>query len=181
MIVVGLDLSLVKSGITIVKDNGTVLFSGLIKSKPSGDSYLAETKRLIKITEDIIEKIDPFLPHHGDILVTIEGFAFGIRNTTALTQLAGLSYLIRAKLTELEIPFIIIQATTLKKFITGSGKGEKDMVMMAIFKNYGFEALGNDQADAYGLAVCGLAVINKPLIKLGIPQQEVVTLLKKQI
>lgn len=181
MITIGLDLSLTKSGVTIVKEDGNVLFSGVVKSKPSGKSYLSETQRLITIKETIIQQIKKVLPKDKEILVSIEGFAFGVRNSRSLTQLAGLSYLIRADLIALSIPFIIIQATTLKKFITGSGKGDKDMIMMKIYKNYGFEALGNDQADAYGLAACALALKEKPLIPLGKKQQEVINLLKKQV
>ena len=52
---------------------------------------------------------------------------------------------------------------------------------MAVYKNYGFEAKNNDENDAYALAVCGLAVLGKPLIKLTKPQSEVVDLLKKQL
>ena len=48
MITVGLDLSLTKTGFAIVKDDGTVLASGIIKSKPNGDKPLDETNRIVK-------------------------------------------------------------------------------------------------------------------------------------
>jgi Holliday junction resolvasome RuvABC endonuclease subunit len=69
----------------------------------------------------------------------------------------------------------------LKKFITGKGKGDKDMMMMEIYKQYGHEALDNNEADAFGLAACGLAVMGTPLKKITKPQEEVITLLKKQL
>lgn len=180
MITIGLDLSLVKSGIAIIKDNGTVLYSGLIKSKPSGDKPLHETKRIIKIVEDVFEKIDEILPKEDPDLVVIEGLAFMAKGTS-LVQLSGLNYIARAILTELEWPFMIVQATTLKKFITQKGNAEKDLMMMAIFKDYGFESQDNNQGDAYGLSICGLAALGKSLKKLTIPQQEVVSLLQKQL
>ena len=179
--IIGIDISLVKTGFAIIKDNGTFINSGVIRSKPSGDKPIDELKRIVRIAEDIMEKINPLLPHHGDILVVIEGLAFGVRNATALTQLSGLNYLLRSLLLESDIPFIICQPTTLKKFITGSGKGEKDKMMMNVFKNYGFEAFDNNVCDAASLAFCGAAVIGKPIKKLGVPQQEVVNLLKKQL
>jgi len=180
MTVVGLDLSLVKTGITVIQDDGTVLFSGLIKSKPSGDSLLAETKRIVAIAEEIMEKIDEFCPDTDPSLVVIEGLAFMAKGTS-LVQLAGLNYLVRILLAEFKFPFCIIQPTTLKKFITQKGNAEKDTMMMCVFKDYGFEAFDNNVNDAYCLSVCGLALLGKPLKKLTVPQQEVVALLKKQL
>ena len=55
------------------------------------------------------------------------------------------------------------------------------MIMMALYRDYGHESLDNNEGDAYGMGVCGLAILGKPLKKLTVPQQEVVTLLKKQL
>jgi hypothetical protein len=52
---------------------------------------------------------------------------------------------------------------------------------MSVYKNYGFEASDNNEADAYSLAVCGLAILDKPFKKLTKPQLEVINLLKKQL
>jgi crossover junction endodeoxyribonuclease RuvC len=180
MITVGLDLSLVKTGYAIIKDDGTVLASGIIKSKPTGDLPIDETMRIKKIAEDILEKIDEILPKDEPTLVVIEGMAF-MAQGTSLVQLAALNYLTRILLAEFEWPFLIVAPTSLKKFITGSGKGDKDMMLMSVYKNYGFEAMDNNEADGYSLAACGLAVLDKPLIKMGVPQQEVIKLLKKQL
>ena len=180
MKIVGVDTSLVKTGFAIIKDDGTVLDSGIIKSKPVGPKPIDETRRIVKIAQEVIDKIEKFLPHHGDILFVIEGLAY-MAQGTSLTQLAGLNYIIRSLLLELEIPFIIIAPTSLKKFITGSGKGDKDQMMMSVYKNYGFESMDNNQCDAYSLAVCGAALLGSPIKKLGVPQQEVVKLLKKQL
>jgi len=180
MIVVGIDTSLVKSGYAIVRDDGTVLASGVIKSKPVGDKPINEARRILKIAEDIMEKIDEFLPKENPAIVVIEGLAY-MAQGTSLTQLAGLNYLIRIILSELHWPFLVVAPTTLKKFITGSGRGDKDMMLMAVYKNYGFEALDNNVADAFSLAVTGLALLGKPLKKVTVPQQEVINLLKKQL
>jgi crossover junction endodeoxyribonuclease RuvC len=181
VITVGLDLSLTHTGFAIVDADGEVLGSGVIKSKPVGDKPLSETNRIVKIAEDIVCKIDERLPAENPKLVVIEGLAFMARNTTSLVQLSGLNYLVRVMLAQLKWPFMIVAPTTLKKFITGSGKGDKDKIMMALYKNYGFEALDNNEADSYSLAVCGLAVLGKPRKKLTKPQLEVVKLLKQQL
>lgn len=179
MITVGLDLSLAKTGICIIEEK-KVLFSGIIKSKPAGDKPADETKRIVRIAEEVVQKIDEFCPEESPDLVVIEGLAF-MAQGTSLVQLAGLNYLTRTLLIEFGWKFMIVAPTTLKKFITGSGKGDKDMVSMKIYKEYGFEALDNNVADAFGLAACGMAVLGKPLIKMGVPQKEVINLLNKQI
>lgn len=176
---VGLDLSLTHTGYAIVQSDGTVLASGVIKSKPSGDKPIDETNRIVKIVETAMERIDEVLPEGPD-LVIIEGLAFMAKGTS-LVQLAGLNYITRILLAEFRWPFIIVAPTTLKKFITGSGKGDKDMMMMGVYKNYGFESSDNNECDAYSLAVCGLGVMGSPINKLIKPQEEVVALLKKQL
>ena len=180
MISVGLDLSLTHTGYAILDQDGLVRASGVIKSKPSGDTHLAETQRIVKIAEEAVQKIDEFKEEGEGILVSIEGLAF-MAQGTSLVQLAGLNYLTRILLAEFGWPFMIIAPSTLKKFITGSGKGDKDMMMMSVFKNYGFESMDNNECDAYSLAVCGLATLGNPVKPLLKPQQEVVSLLKKQI
>lgn len=180
MITVGLDLSLVKTGYAFVQSDGKVLASGIIKSSPSGDKPIDETMRIVTIANIIMEKIDEILPDNGPDLVVIEGLAF-MAQGTSLVQLAGLNYLTRILLAEFKWPFLIVAPTTLKKFITGSGKGEKDMVMMAVYKNYGFEAGDNNEADAFSLAACGLALLNNPLKPNTKAQEEVIKLLKKQL
>lgn len=180
MTTIGLDLSLVKTGYAFVQDDGKVLASGIIKSSPNGDKPVDEARRIVKIANTIMEKIDEILPDNGPDLVVIEGLAF-MAQGTSLVQLAGLNYLTRILLEEFKWPFLIVAPTTLKKFITGSGKGEKDMVMMSVYKNYGFEAGDNNEADAYSLAVCGLALLEKPLKPNTKAQEEVIKLLQKQL
>lgn len=179
-IIVGADLSLVKTGLTIITGNGKVLYSGLVKSKPSGDKPIDETKRIVKIAEDIIDVIKKTLQGKNPDLVVIEGLAFMAKGTS-LVQLSGLNYLIRVLLVKNNWPFLIVFPTTLKKFITGSGKGDKDMIMMTLYKDYGHESLDNNEGDAYGLSVCGLALLGKPLKKMTAAQTEVTNLLKKQL
>jgi len=180
IITIGLDLSLVKTGFTIVEEGGKVLSSGLIKSKPTGKKLVDETKRLMKIVDEVNSKINETVPDNVSALVVIEGLAFRAQST-ALMQIAGLNYLTRALMVNLEYPFLIVAPTTLKKFITGSGKGEKDLMMMKVYKDYGFEALDNNESDAFSLSVLGLAFLDKPLKDLTEKQKDVIKLLKKQL
>ena len=102
------------------------------------------------------------------------------RNTTALTQLAGLSYFCRAMLYDLDIKFYMCAPTSLKKFCTGKGNAKKDIVILSVFKKWGFSSDNSDIADAYVLARIGESIINNN-VKLTKTQIEVIMLLKHQL
>lgn len=176
MITLGLDLSLAKTGYTVIKD-GEVIASGLIKSKPT-DGNKEELKRLLKIVSTIKEVIE--VNGEPDI-VAIENLAFMARNSTALTQLAGLSYLVRAMLLDKGIQFIMVAPTSLKKFVTGKGNADKNLMMMTVYRDYEFESLDDNVCDSYALAVLSMAVLGNPKKKLIVAQNEVVELIKLQV
>lgn len=183
IISIGLDLSLTHSGYAIIGEDDVVFDSGVIKSKPIGDKPVDELERILTVRDKIfgIIKIGNRKKPNIRLIAVIEGLAFMAHNTTALVQLSALNYFVREKLMNVGIPFIIVAPTTLKKFITGSGRGDKDMMMLQVYKNYGFEAKDNNENDGYALAVCGLAVLGKPRKKLGKPQLETINLLRKQL
>jgi len=181
--VVGLDLSLTHTGIAVFNGDDEYLMLDTVKSKPIGDTPTAELTRIKFIMGDVIEKLKSFyLGENNSIkLFCIEGIAFGIRGkTTSLDQLTALNYFIRDLALRYNIPFIIIPPTTNKKFVTGSGKGEKDAIMMHVLKNWDIECNDNNIADAVGLAKIGACVLDiiKPQNKA---QEEVVKLIKKQL
>jgi len=173
----GLDLSLTGTGVVILKD-GKIIKQKLIKSKPAPDGKpVDEIKRIQKIVEEIEFCLGDEVP----TIAVIEGLAFMVRNATALVQLSALNYMTRALLLSYEVPFVIVAPTSLKKFITGSGASKKDVIMMEIFKRYHVTIINDNEADAYALAQVGLALKggnSKNTTKL---QEEVLSLLKKQL
>lgn len=179
MVTVGLDLSLSSTGIVIIKD-GEVLSSGVIKSKPSGDLPINETRRIVKIAEELVQRIDEFCTDKNPDIICIENLAFMARNTSALTQLAGLAHLVRTLLVEFEWPYILVAPATLKKFVTGSGRADKDIMMLEVFKRWGFSSLNSDICDAYALAKVGHAVLGLDKVTTK-EQEECIQLLKKQL
>lgn len=175
--IIGLDLSLVGTGVIVLKE-GKLDCEQLIKSKPLSDkSYTAETRRLMKIRDTIAEIVDAKKP----TLAVIEGMAFSIRSTTALTQLSGLNYMTREMLMTKNVPFIIVAPTSLKKFVTGIGNAQKDVMLLETFKRYSISFADQNLCDAHGLARCGLALLGEEEKKLTLKQQEVVKLLSKQL
>lgn len=170
----GLDLSLTGTGVILLK-NGKIVGQKCIKSKPVGDKPLDELKRIMKIVEDIEMCLTAWTV---DIAV-IENMAFGVRNATSLTQLAGLNYFVRAMLWSRGTKFVLVAPTTLKKFITGSGASKKDVMLMETYKRYKVTILNDNENDAFGLAKIG-EILLKPGA-LPTFQQEVIKLLRKQL
>ena len=177
IISLGLDLSLVGSGV-IILENGKIVKQRLIKSKPIPDGKpIDEVRRIRKIVEEIEMIISENIPN----VAVIEGLAFMVRNATALVQLSALNYMTRAMLMDYNVPFIIVAPTSLKKFITGNGASKKDVMLMETYKRYGVTIMDDNENDAYGLAQIGLALHggnSKATTKL---QEEVLLLLKKQL
>ena len=177
IISMGLDLSLTGTGVSILKD-GKITLRKLIKSKPIPDGKpVDEIKRIEKIVEEIEFCLSEELP----TIAVIEGLAFMVRNATALVQLSALNYMTRALLLSYDVPFLIVAPTSLKKFITGSGASKKDVMLIETYKRYGVSIMNDNECDAYGLAQVGLAMKggnSKNLTKL---QEEVLSLLKKQL
>jgi crossover junction endodeoxyribonuclease RuvC len=162
-------------------NDGVVVVSGLIKSKPSGDKPIDETRRIVKIATEIVNTIDKYLLPREPDMISIENLAFMARNTTSLVQLSALNYLVRIRLDERNIPFTMVAPTTLKKFITQKGNADKNLMMMEVYKKYGFESLDDNVCDSFSLAVLAQAVMGSPVKPMTSPEQEVVTLIQKQL
>jgi crossover junction endodeoxyribonuclease RuvC len=149
--VLGLDLSLVATGwCTLTKVptlNSAVLSFGLLN--PDG---LDGARRMDWILEGIKEKTK-------DAFVIIEDFSFGSKGS-GLSEIHGLGWLVRWYLWKTGIPFRLVPPTVLKKFATGKGNSDKNIVLKEVFKQWGPEADFNDDniSDAFVLAKIGYAM-----------------------
>src|SRR5690349_3444900 len=130
MRIAGIDPSLTGTGVVVVRDDGSVVSSKLIKTKKT-EGTVAEVRRLTSIVYDVMEEV-----YECD-LVLIEGLAFMARNTSALVQLSALNYFIRKDLVLDEIPFKVVAPSSLKKYVTGKGNAKKDSMYLETYKRYG--------------------------------------------
>ena len=69
------------------------------------------------------------------------------------TRLAMLAATVRIALYERGKAFMIVAPTSLKKWITGKGVGQKDLIVREVYKRYGIETANDDEADAVVLAL----------------------------
>lgn len=171
----GLDLSLRATGCVSINTDGQIIHNQLIKTK-STESNLAELERLLNIKNQIGLLLIPY-----PTLVVIEGISFmSGPMATALSQLSGLNYLIREELYKNKLKFIICAPTTLKKFATGKGNCDKNIVMLEVYKNWGETFVDDNRCDAYVMAQIARMIsgYSKPKNKA---QEEVMQTLKFQL
>lgn len=173
MVSLGIDLSLSNTGCIHLKD-GSIVKSQTIKSKPHADKTpITELKRLMHIRDNInTTNVE---------LAVIEGMAFMARNTTALTQLSGLNYMVREYLFHRNIQYVIVTPTQLKKFVSGKGNCQKDLMLLETYKRYGVSFSDDNLCDAYGLARIGEALLEQNTSPLNQKQNEVINQLKTQL
>lgn len=88
----------------------------------------------------------------GADVIAMEGLAFGAKGD-AMTSLAGLFWMVRHELWKMHVPYVVINSSHRRKWITGSGVASKDEVLAAAIKRFPMVDLrGNDEADALVLA-----------------------------
>lgn len=124
-----------------------------IKDKEYSDKEMAKTTNIYYICRHI----QNLLTIHRPDMVIMEGVSYGSVGSAALVDLSGLNFAIRMILAEMNIPFQIVPPTAVKKFATGNGQAEKDIIINA-WKRLDNNILNindikvDDLADSYFLA-----------------------------
>ena len=152
--VMGIDLSLVETGIVCLED-GKILFQDTVKSKPGEDPL--EVERIQKIARAVTGHI---ATHKPDLII-IEGLSYGSKNTTSLCQLAKLNFSVEIYCYQMGYHYLMVVPTQLKKFVTGKGTAKKELMLMKVYKKYGLEFDNNNLCDAFCLAKYGEDLIQK--------------------
>lgn len=155
--IIGADLSLRATGLVRLAHNGSLthaLTTGWkttyvqierIRDQAFGNMEILEGSHWCLVYEDVNVG-----SHHNGIV----GVALGVGGLFASEAIA------RREVNQ-ELPMIIsVINSQIKKFAAGSGKADKEQVMRAIEKQYGIVFADDNQADAYGAASIGQAVLN---------------------
>lgn len=151
MIVAGIDPSLSQTSVVIGSGpNDFKVFNH--RSKPLGASSAARVARYDALVAEIMVSIRSKRPDR----IFIEGYAFGAK--MAREVLGEFGGILRWHLVEIDPLLTEISPMGLKKFVTGKGSGQKDQMMLGVYRNWGYEPRGNDDADAFGLWKMGLCI-----------------------
>ncbi len=172
-LIVGIDPSLTGTGIVVLR-GGEVELAETIKTK-SSVSLINRVSVIYRTIANILEETTPSL-------IVIEGFSYGSRGR-AVFDIAYLGWRIREELERIRkqngIPWMNIPPAQLKKFATGKGTANKEVIMQQVYKRWGFEASDNNIADAFVLAQIGRACLGH-IERLTTFQEDVLKVLRKE-
>jgi len=141
--VAGLDLSLTGTGVIILDESGTTLLRETIKTTPAAP----HRGRLVYIADVICD----ILSHHQPVQIIKEAPAFGA--TWAVSAIGEVHGAVDYAMEKAKLPTMLaVSPSTLKKFATGRGVGEKGDIKMWVLDKWGEKFSDNNQSDAYVLA-----------------------------
>lgn len=125
-----------------------------------------------------VEELDEVLLALQPKLAVFEAYAFVFRKT--IQQTIEIGTCLRLACMRRELPVLEVTPTQLKKFVTGLGKGKKDMMRLHVFKRWKYEHDCDDIVDAFALAQVGLAYLGEKPERWDAKQLEVVKALHRQ-
>ena len=147
-LILALDLSLRSTGLVVLSSLKDIIFSTVIKPPIK----LRYTPRIDYILSKIKSYYHQYLPE----LIVIEDYAFAARGMVfSIGELGS----IKLWFYQNNVPFLLINPSHLKKFVSGKGNCPKERILLAVYKKWGVEGL-TDVVEAYGLARIGIEVIN---------------------
>jgi|SRR5690554_1256851 len=151
---VGLDLSLVSTGVAAVVPAGT--WTTVVRVP----TELPTMDRLRQIRQRVMDLA------RGADLVVVEGLALHSQTGQHLTR-AGLWHLVMERVDAAGIPWAQVPPASLKRYATGRGNAPKDQVLAAVLARFGVTtARGHDEADALILAAMGADHMGSPVVTM---------------
>ena len=152
--VLGLDISTTTGAVVASYDYGVgpVLDEAITITGKKGSRGMI---RASEIAGDVLVLMKKWEPLEA---VVIEGY--GYANRYSLVTLVEIGTVIRYFVLQTLGSYYEVPPSVLKKFVTGAGNANKNMMMMHVYKRWGWEFKSDDQADASGLACMGLAGLN---------------------
>ena len=139
---VGLDPSINATGLVVIDENANIIEQKLFSVKA-------------EIFEESLVKYEKEIGFIPNILrlqsVYLEGPAYQASGQVIL-QMGALHFMTRLFLFKNHVNYKIIAPGTLKKFVTGTGRAKKDLMLLKVYKKWGVEFDDHNLSDAYGLA-----------------------------
>jgi crossover junction endodeoxyribonuclease RuvC len=143
-VAVGIDQSYTGFAITAIDKKGNY-YTEVYKPDTTGIQRLADLRTYAEefLSEFEVEK------------VALEGYAYGSKTANLAGELGGMIKLMLFDLypdtEEAQYP-LIVPPTSLKKYVTGKGRVEKNQILLSVYKKWDVEFTDDNAADSYGLA-----------------------------
>ena len=155
---IGLDVSITSTGYCILDGDFNILKVGLVKSATNAD--IPDTVRFNIIWNKLDESVS------FDCItdtVMIEAYAMQSRRGNILVRLAELTGMIKSRIIMDKLfpwsQVLKCSPSTLKKYVLGSGKAEKSLILKTLWKKWEIDIDQDDIGDAYALARMGGEIV----------------------
>lgn len=160
MIVAGIDLSLARTGIALVRSPERVETATVVSKPPKTgtETLRSRYERMETIAADVLEAT-------GDAeVVGIEAPAYGMRHAGKVHDRSGLWWRIVAALEGRGVPVVEVSPPSRMMYATGKGNAGKDLVLVTTAATYKqAEVNGNDVADAVVIAAMVSRLAGQPI------------------
>lgn len=118
-----------------------------ITSKPK--QYVHGIARLRALRDALASELDACARELPPGTLLVEGYAFGAKcSREALGELGGIYRMLAH---ERGWTIVVVPPSVLKLYVTGKGTAPKELMMLEVFKRWGYSAPENNSADAYSL------------------------------
>lgn len=156
--VVGIDHSLSRTGIVIVRDEQPPEQISVVSTGKASDGRVARGRRMRSMRTDILDQI----PRDAD-LTLMEGLSFG-HNFPGQDRIHHLWWLISDGFDHLGLPLTSIPPGSLKKWATDNGNADKAQMKQALSGMWPGTVWANDDVvDAGGCATIAAQHLGLPL------------------
>lgn len=156
IVIIGVDPS-TKVGVAVV-DDGTILHT---------EVYAAPRLKGLIRAGNLAGQLMELVTRHQPSYLVFEGYSYSNHDT--LVTLVEIGTVLRYFVEQAGIAYYVVAPTSLKKFVTGKGNSKKELILLEVYKRWGHSAETDDEADAVGLAMFGMAMhgkINMPKINM---------------
>ena len=144
----GIDLSLNRSGFTILTNSGELDEVGVVDV---GKERLFGERRLAYI----FARFSALINSRNYSAIGIEGYSFGARGSMVFSigEAGGIvKLLLHNNYRKNSVPYYVFQPTTIKKYATSKGNAKKSHILKSVYKMWEFDTDDEDVADSYAVA-----------------------------
>lgn len=160
MIVAGIDLSLARTGLALIRSAERVETSTVVSKPPKTgtETLRSRYERMEAIAADVLEAT------RGAELVGIESPAYGMRHAGKVHDRSGLWWRVVAAFEGRGVPVVEVPPPSRMMYATGKGNAGKDLVLVTTAATYKqAEVTGNDVADAVVIAAMVSRLVGQPI------------------
>lgn len=158
--VAGLDLSVRGPGMCVLSGDPHARIGAGLVSDSAMVSYGEDVRgpeRLSTVSASVWSwLVSRGMGKAGDVYV-IEGYAYGAHTAHHAGEIGGC---MRRVIWETGGNIVVVPPSTLKKYVTGSGNADKNVVMKTVFKKWSFDRDDDNECDAFACALLGLVSIS---------------------